>query len=188
MAEIKVTKLEAAQRQIDAAIMMLYRGDDPVAVHTVISAACRIMRDLCSKADSPNWRKLDEAIIPGKQKQAWKDFARAANFFKHADRDPDDILEGVHEEVNDHMIFISIILHDDFGQRTVPMQAHYAWMMAHYPGSFDTERMKAEQPEMFEAAFSDHEQVFGQSSRQEKLEDGQLLLREAYKMANARHG
>ncbi len=44
--EIFVTKLEAARRQIDAAIRMTFLNEDPLAVHTVGAAAFRILRDL----------------------------------------------------------------------------------------------------------------------------------------------
>ena len=46
MAEIHVTKLAAAQRQLRAAIRMFFGGEDELAVHTVASAAYRVIRDL----------------------------------------------------------------------------------------------------------------------------------------------
>ena len=46
MAEIHVTKLAAAQRQLQAAIRMLFGGEDELAVHVVASAAYRLIRDL----------------------------------------------------------------------------------------------------------------------------------------------
>src|ERR1039457_2479734 len=47
MGAVKVTKLEAAQRQVNAAIRMLFDGYDAVAVHTVTAAAHQIVRDIC---------------------------------------------------------------------------------------------------------------------------------------------
>ena len=46
MAEIHVTKLAAAQRQLRAAIRMFFCREDELAVHTVASAAYRLTRDL----------------------------------------------------------------------------------------------------------------------------------------------
>jgi hypothetical protein len=186
MAEIKVTKLEAAQRQIDAAILMLYRGDDPVAVHTVISAACRIIRDLCSRANTSTWQKFDEVFIPGKQREAWGAFSRAANFFKHADRDPDDILEGVQEEVNDYLIFLSLALHEDLGQRTIRMRTHMAWMMLFYPDAFDMDLITKPHPDILKAAYSPSELTA--MTRQQKLSDGLHMLDLAHRMANTARG
>ena len=45
-AKIHVTKLVAAQRQLRAAIRMFYAGEDELAIHTVASAAYRIIADL----------------------------------------------------------------------------------------------------------------------------------------------
>ena len=183
MAEIKVTKLEAAQRQIDAAIMMLYRGDDPIAVHTVISAACRIMRDLSSQAYTPTWQKFDAVFIPGKQREVWGVLSRAANFFKHADRDPDDVLNGVHEEVNEFMIFMSLILHEDFGKPTIPMRAHFSWMMLFYPDAFHMDLIAQRMPSIAKAAYSPS--YLSAMSRQQKLEDGLALLELAQTMSQS---
>ncbi len=44
--KIYVTKLAAAQRQLCAAIRMFFAGEDELAVHTVASAAYRLLRDL----------------------------------------------------------------------------------------------------------------------------------------------
>jgi hypothetical protein len=48
-AAIFVTKLGAAQRQLDAAIRMRLAGEDTLAIHTVLAAAYTIMRDLKRK-------------------------------------------------------------------------------------------------------------------------------------------
>jgi hypothetical protein len=47
--EVYVTKIAAAQRQIDAAIRMSLASEDDLAIHTVIAAAYSIIRDLKSK-------------------------------------------------------------------------------------------------------------------------------------------
>jgi hypothetical protein len=48
-AEIFVNKIEAARRQIDAAIRMTLANEDMLAIHTVASAGYRILRDLLEK-------------------------------------------------------------------------------------------------------------------------------------------
>jgi hypothetical protein len=47
--KIYVTKLAAAQRQLCAAIRMFFGGEDELAVHTVASAAYRVLSDLKAK-------------------------------------------------------------------------------------------------------------------------------------------
>ena len=48
-AQLHVTKLAAAQRQLRAAIRMFFAGEDELAIHTVASAAYRIIADLKKK-------------------------------------------------------------------------------------------------------------------------------------------
>lgn len=48
-AEIFINKIEAARRQIDAAIRMTLTNEDELAIHTVASAGYRIVRDLLEK-------------------------------------------------------------------------------------------------------------------------------------------
>ena len=69
MNETRITKLQAAQRQIDAGIWMLFRNDDPVAIHTVAMAAFRILRDLVKQRGLEH--PVDSMLRPGKAKEFW---------------------------------------------------------------------------------------------------------------------
>ena len=42
----ELTKLDAARRQLDAAIRMFLASEDEVAIHTLGAAAYRVLRDL----------------------------------------------------------------------------------------------------------------------------------------------
>jgi hypothetical protein len=46
----KITKLEAAGRQLDSAIRMFFANEDILAVHTVARAAFRILYDITKEA------------------------------------------------------------------------------------------------------------------------------------------
>lgn len=48
-AQIYITKLAAAERQLNAAIRMTLAGEDELAIHTVAAAAYHILRDLNKK-------------------------------------------------------------------------------------------------------------------------------------------
>jgi hypothetical protein len=48
-AVVHVNKIAAAGRQLDAAIRMFFSGEDELAVHTVASAAFRVLRDVAEK-------------------------------------------------------------------------------------------------------------------------------------------
>lgn len=43
---IQISKLAAAQRQLDAAIRMFFKREDELAIHTVAAAAFQILRDV----------------------------------------------------------------------------------------------------------------------------------------------
>ena len=65
-----ITKIQAAQRQIDAGIWMLFRNDDPVAIHTVAMAGLRILRDLARQKDLEH--TIDFMVRPGKETEFWR--------------------------------------------------------------------------------------------------------------------
>ena len=113
MAKIKVTKLEAAQRQIDAAIRMLFANEDPVAIHSIAAAGSRILRDLAKQKQTDIWKMMNDCIRPEMREEFWgaKGMNRFANFLKHADIDPTEIIDDVDDIVNDYMIFFACLLY-----------------------------------------------------------------------------
>jgi len=70
MATIKVNKIEAARRQIDAAIRLLFDNEDPIAIHTLIMAGFRILRDIAEKQNS-NISKVTQSFIKSEHSQTF---------------------------------------------------------------------------------------------------------------------
>ena len=60
-ATIYITKIEAARRQIDAAIRMLLSKEDDLAIHTVAAAGDRILRDLLDRRGRNDHQELMSA-------------------------------------------------------------------------------------------------------------------------------
>jgi hypothetical protein len=135
MAEIRVNKIQAAQRQVDAAIRMLFSDEDPIAIHTLVSAALGILRPLAERNPDCKIHKMTKDVIkPNKQKEFFAGITRAYNYFKHADRDPEDVLQGVQEEANDHLLFLASLYYQGInGDWTKEMQAFIAWYASIYP-------------------------------------------------------
>ena len=79
----KITKLEAAGRQLDSAIRMFFANEDILAVHTVARAAFRILYDITKEGEA------NVALDAHIKKVGEKRFNEETNFLKHADRDPD---------------------------------------------------------------------------------------------------
>ncbi|MGH8569395.1 MAG: hypothetical protein ACREXU_15660 [Gammaproteobacteria bacterium] len=136
-ARLHVTKLAAAQRQLRAAIRIFFDGEDELAVHTVASAAYKIIADLKAERgrdevadfhlttifyivrdyrrgtlpprftndpEAMKWIKdmaeklpitadmkaeeVKVTVSPETARKWWMKRNKAANFLKHADRDP----------------------------------------------------------------------------------------------------
>jgi hypothetical protein len=93
--KIRVSKLDAACRQLRTAITLWFTGGDPIAIHTLAFAAYEVLHHLSKKRD-PFRRDLifDTDHIKVEHLGDWnKLIRRHANFFKHADRDGDSVIE-----------------------------------------------------------------------------------------------
>ena len=93
--KIKISKLEAVRRQVETAIRIYFVNGDPVSVHTLAAASLQILVDLDKKGPQTGtlWDLLRRQVRPEYIDEVIKLFTAPENFFKHADRDPDKILE-----------------------------------------------------------------------------------------------
>jgi len=85
----RVTKLEAARRQLSTAITLFFDRGDSVSVHTLSAASQEILRGLGRRQGLGSMFKDSPLIKPEKRKELGDIFNAAQNFFKHADKDPD---------------------------------------------------------------------------------------------------
>jgi hypothetical protein len=88
---IIITKLDAAKRQLETAIRLYFREEDPVSIHTLACAAYNVIRDINrQQVGSPMLIKdefIEVWVKPGHEREARNKLNEAENFFKHADRD-----------------------------------------------------------------------------------------------------
>ncbi|HSH98895.1 MAG: hypothetical protein ACAH07_06100 [Methylophilaceae bacterium] len=94
--KIKISKLDAARRQVETVIRLYFHNGDPVSIHTLTAAAYNILRDLNkSRGGSPMILKegIFEQLKPEYHKEILGKINEAENFFKHADKDPDASLD-----------------------------------------------------------------------------------------------
>lgn len=89
-----VKKLDAAKRQLDAAVRAFFNDEDSVAIHTLVGAASNIASDLVERqSSSDSW---DNTIAQDNKltiKKYFQIVRKPQNFFKHAASDPCDELE-----------------------------------------------------------------------------------------------
>ena len=127
--EIQSTKLDAARRQLETAVCLLFSGGDAISTHTLAYAAFGILKNVASHRGKTQVLATAEALAAeGKNGEFWKGFNRAGNFFKHADRDPDAVLVGMPEEENEALISIALSIYDGLGcMKTVELTAFALW-------------------------------------------------------------
>jgi len=172
MATIKVNKIEAAQRQIDSAIRLLFDNEDPIAVHTLTMAGFRILRDIAEKHNS-NINKVAQSFIrPGKEGKFWGSMQTFANFLKHAKTDPDGRIDNIQEEVNDSILLLASLYYQDLGYQFTPeMLALTGWYSAIHPDFIRIDALKNIQTQL-EAV----QVTLTGKSRQAQLAKGKEIL------------
>ena len=104
MAILKLNKLDAAARQLNTAIKMWFTREDSVSTHTLACAAYQVIHDVNSSRGGPEL--LYDAIcfkdeFRGKVIQK---FRRDYDFFRHADRSPDDQID-FDEDLSETFLF-----------------------------------------------------------------------------------
>jgi len=181
MAKLKVNKSEAARRQLDSAIRMLFQNDDPIAIHTLCMAAFRILRDLAEKRGDSDIHKFTKAIIkPGMEKEFWAVLQGPANFFKHADRDADAILDEVDEEVNDIAMLLTCHYYQSLGHQLTPeMMVLRLWVNVMHPNYLREDIQVFLKDQLSQA----RSWLIGQS-RQDQLSVCRQLLQDFHKLTN----
>lgn len=170
--EIQSTKLDAARRQLETAISLLFSEGDAISIHTLAYAAFGILKDVATHRGVT--KVLATAAVlaeAGKKGKFWKGFNRAGNFFKHADRDPVDVLSGVPEDENEALISIALSIYDGLGCiRSIELQAFSLWWSSiNFQGIEDVE-------EPFISWLSTNHSRLHADTRKELLELGQELL------------
>jgi hypothetical protein len=87
--QIKISKLDAAKRQLETAIRLYFNFGEPISIHTLACAAFEILSDL-NKHNVGSPMGLSDYIIREEYKDRYKQMIRKPqNFFKHANRDPE---------------------------------------------------------------------------------------------------
>ena len=128
-AKIKVGKLDAARRQLETAVRLYFSEADPVSIHTLTSAAYQVLADVnrarggvpMLKEQVPTW------VRPDATHEAKRRLSEAANFFKHADRDHEDVLE-FSEGPTELLLYDAVRKYRELTGETVPSLGVYeAW-------------------------------------------------------------
>ena len=139
MNTIRISKIDAARRQLDSSIRLWFADDDPVTIHALAWAAYQIVQDINEKKGdtSISLIELMRKIIKAEHiEESMGRFKEAMTFFKHANRDPHAILE-FNPQQNDAIILFAIRGLQLLGEHiTDVMRAYYFWNNLHSPSYF----------------------------------------------------
>lgn len=86
--ELVLSKVEVGRRQLDSGIKMFFEDFDPVATHTVASAAYDVIRGLCHHQGKKISVKDTQLIEESQRGKYINQVNLPQNFFKHSDKDP----------------------------------------------------------------------------------------------------
>jgi hypothetical protein len=92
MADVRLTKLDVARRQLQTALRLYFSHGDLVSAWTLGAAAYNVLRDLSQSKGLPPMMLKGQfpASLPQAVRKALVDRIQAVeNFLKHADLDPD---------------------------------------------------------------------------------------------------
>jgi hypothetical protein len=85
----KITKVDAAVRQLDTAIMLWFQRGDAISIHTLACSAYQILHDINQHRKGPELI-FDSIIIKDEFRLLAKSYLKKTyNFLKHAEKDPD---------------------------------------------------------------------------------------------------
>ena len=135
---IKISKLDAARRQLETAIILYFHNYDPISIHTLAAASHEILRTLSSKTgkDCSMFTQVEAEIRDDKQKEFNKLLRGAQNHFKHADHDPDGVLI-FDPQISDLYLFDSCMLWQAITQENHAIHMLFkAWFIFHNQGLF----------------------------------------------------
>jgi hypothetical protein len=131
--KITVSKLDVVRTQVETAIRLYFAEGDPVSIHTLAAASFQILVDLDKHGPQTGTllNDIERHVKPEYVKEVLKMFAKPENFFKHADWDPEAVLDFPLSEPEFYLWECVAKYRELAGNDTPLMQVYRAWFMAH---------------------------------------------------------
>jgi hypothetical protein len=137
-----LTKLDVARLQLATAIGLCFDGADPICVFSLAANAWEVIDALCTRAGVASASTQTRGHLTA-GKDLKRDYINSPfrNFFKHADRDPDGLLEGFESSAVDPVLFLAV---EDYirirGKSPVEFQVFQLWFLACHPEKIARDR------------------------------------------------
>ena len=128
-----VTKLDAARKQLRVAISLWFQDGDGISIHTLAGAAHQIITDI-NRNRGGKGILFDSPIFKDEyRKQAIARLRKEINFFKHADEDPDGVIDFA-PKMSEMFIMGALLGLETLGISHEPVEAAFiTWFAFHHP-------------------------------------------------------
>jgi hypothetical protein len=137
---ISISKLDAAKRQLETAVRLYFHDGEPVSIHTLVSAAYNVIRDINTKRGGPPMLVKDgmlDYIKPEYQRDFRNKINEAENFFKHADKDHDATLDFNPDQTEVIILDATGQYHRLTGEDPVLFKVFRGWYIANHLHQFN---------------------------------------------------
>ncbi len=145
----ELTKLDVARRQLAVAIRLFFDNRDPVSIYTLAGNAWEIIDALCKLRDVDSLSRQTKDHLPIDIELKKHVINPWRNFFKHADRDPEEQLQGFSDDLNDHLLMLA---GEDLlrlePRKLVECQIFQVWYLAVYEEKIATEDLERVLPKI----------------------------------------
>jgi hypothetical protein len=152
---MQVSKLDASKRQIETAIRLYFYSGDPISIHTLTAAGYRILHDI-NEARGGEKTFFKDVLIdtakPEYRKMIIAKLNEAENFFKHADRDHDTLLEFNPEQTEMKLLDATNNYYKLTGEHTPLMHIYNTWFIAIHRNLFN---LSPDQEKIYSSSASD---------------------------------
>jgi len=123
----KVTKLEAARRQLSTAIELWFHDKDVVSVHTLAHASYEIVHVISKKKNRKYDLIFDSMVVKDEHRSEFnKKIKKYAEFFKHADRDAEATIE-FPPQASEFFMMYSIMGLETIEETKTDMESAFVW-------------------------------------------------------------
>lgn len=130
----KVSKIEAARRQLDTAIYLFFNDMDSISVYALVCASIDILKDLSKdRGLKLATEEFKNTIKPEYQGMFLKMINDPKNFFKHANQKPNSVLN-FYPLTGEPLLFIACVTYAQFtNDSTRNMELMCLWEIIHNP-------------------------------------------------------
>jgi hypothetical protein len=128
---LNIDRRNMLREEIDSSIY-LYFEEQFIGAHVLLWASNDVMRPLLKREGKISFADEMEGCLKPEAVKSWRDLIRRDyNYFKHADRDPDAILERFSPWVTGvQMLIAALDYRNLYGKVTVPMMMGVSWCLA----------------------------------------------------------